>query len=59
MLVERHFTSGTPEIVRLCSESKELYNSLETYYEELSSDETISSDLEAGGHSFDEEGNMI
>ena len=39
--------------------SKELYNSLETYYEELSSDETISSDLEAGGHSFDEEGNMI
>ena len=26
MLVERHFITGTPEIVRLCSLSKELYN---------------------------------
>jgi hypothetical protein len=39
--------------------SKELYRDLENYYEELSSDETIASDLEAGGHTFDEEGNML
>ena len=39
--------------------SKELYADLENYYEELSSDETIASDLEAGGHTFDEEGNML
>jgi len=39
--------------------SKELYADLEKYYEELSSDETIASDLAAGGHTFDEEGNMI
>jgi hypothetical protein len=39
--------------------SKGLYRDLENYYEELSSDETIVSDLADGGHSFDEEGNMI
>jgi hypothetical protein len=26
LLVERHYTKGTPEIVRLCRLSKELYN---------------------------------
>ena len=39
--------------------SKDLYKDLENYYEELSSDETIASDLEAGGHTFDKEGNML
>lgn len=39
--------------------SKELYRDLENYYEELSSDETIASDLASGGHTFDEEGNML
>jgi hypothetical protein len=39
--------------------SKDLYRDLENYYEELSSDETIASDLASGGHSFDEEGNML
>jgi len=39
--------------------SKDLYRDLEKYYDELSSDETIASDLEAGGHTFDEEGNML
>ena len=38
---------------------KDLYKDLENYYEELSSDETIASDLEAGGHTFDKEGNML
>ena len=31
MLVERHFNSGNAEIVRLCSESKELYNKCNFY----------------------------
>lgn len=31
MLVERHFSSGNAEIVRLCSESKELYNKCNFY----------------------------
>lgn len=39
--------------------SKGLYRDLEKYYDELSSDETIASDLSDGGHSFDEDGNMI
>jgi hypothetical protein len=39
--------------------SKGLYRDLENYYEELSSDEAIASDLASGGHSFDEDGNMI
>ena len=39
--------------------SKGLYNSLETYHDELTSDEAIANDLRSGGHSFDEEGNMI
>ena len=39
--------------------SKGLYRDLENYYEELSSDEAIAIDLEAGGHTFDEEGNMV
>jgi hypothetical protein len=39
--------------------SKELYNDLENSYEELTSDETIEEDLRSGGHSFDEEGNII
>jgi hypothetical protein len=39
--------------------SKGLYRDLENYYEELSSDETIASDLSSGGHSFDEDGNML
>jgi len=39
--------------------SKELYRNLENSYEELRSDETISSDLESGGYTFDENGNII
>ena len=39
--------------------SKDLYRDLEKYYDELSSDETIASDLEAGGYTFDKEGNMV
>jgi anaerobic ribonucleoside-triphosphate reductase len=39
--------------------SKELYRNLENLYEELTSDETISSDLESGGYTFDEDGNII
>ena len=39
--------------------SKGLYSSLETYHDELTSDEAIANDLRSGGHSFDEEGNMI
>jgi len=39
--------------------SKGLYNSLETYHDELTSDETIAEDLRSGGHTFDEDGNML
>jgi len=39
--------------------SKGLYNSLETYHDELTSDETIAEDLRSGGHTFNEDGNML
>ncbi|NCX05613.1 MAG: hypothetical protein EBW68_07530 [Actinobacteria bacterium] len=39
--------------------SKGLYNSLEIYHDELTSDETIADDLRSGGHTFDEDGNML
>ena len=39
--------------------SKELYRNLENDYEELTSDESIASDLELSGYSFDKDGNII
>ena len=39
--------------------SKELYRDLENDYEELTSDESIASDLELSGYSFDKDGNII
>ena len=34
VLVERHFNSGTPEIIELCTHSKELYNKCNFYMRE-------------------------
>lgn len=39
--------------------SQQLYRDLETYFEELQSDENIEADLKSGGHRFDAEGNMV
>lgn len=39
--------------------AKELYNDLEKYYEEQTSDETIAEDLRSGGYQFDEDGNLV
>ena len=41
------------------SRSQQLYRDLETYFEELQSDENIEADLKSGGHRFDAEGNMV
>ncbi len=39
--------------------SKELYKELEDHYEELMSDENVEANLKSGGHTFDEEGNLL
>jgi hypothetical protein len=39
--------------------SKKLYRDLENYHDELQSDETIAEDLRSGGHTFNEDGNML
>lgn len=58
--VEEQCDKMEPKITEWARErSKELFRDLENYYDELQSDETISSDLRSGGYKFDESGDMV